>query len=273
MDTTSPWEEISAGGLPDFASRNSRGYPIVSTYESADPARYSIEIDMSSNTQSFLDYKIRFPANKGGSIVQVSEVELPGWVTWHSPTLSPTESPIAAPPQGGVEINNILEVGSTFSDAFGGCSTSANRAIDKKTEKYACSRPNGPGSASGFSVTPASGKMSVVKQFRLYSHNNCGNCDVVAYILEGRATTSSGWVEIGSGDLPWKETGAGRNSRGLPIVSTFESGDPNLVFTQVSYPSNAASYSEYRVSFTETRNPTASQLQFSELELAGYILD
>lgn len=273
MDATSPWEEISAGGLPDFASRNDRGYPIVSTYESADPDRYSVEIDMSSNTQSYFDYKIRFPANKGGSIVQVSEVELPGWVTWHSPTLSPTESPIAAPPQGGVEINNILEVGSTFSDAFGGCSTSANRAIDKTTEKYSCSRTNGPGSASGFSVTPASGKMSVVKQFRLYSHNNCGNCDVVSYILEGRATTSSGWVEIGSGDLPWKETGAGRNSRGLPIVSTFESGDPNLVFTQISYPSNTASYSEYRVSFTETRDPTSSLLQFSELELAGYILD
>ena len=187
-----------------------------------------------------------------------------------NPTLSPTESPIPAPPEGGMEISNILEVGSTFSDGFGGCSTSAYRTIDKTTEKYACGRPGGPG---GFTVTPASGKMSVVKQFRLYAHNNCGNCDVVAYILEGRVNTSSPWNEIGSGDLPWKSTGAGRNARGLSIVSTFESGDTNLVFTHVSYPTNVASYSEYRVSFTETRKPTSSLLQFSELELAGYILD
>lgn len=228
---------------------------------------------MSSNTQSFFDYKIQFPATKGSITLQASEVELPGWVFWHAPTLSPTESPIVAAPEGGVEINNILEVGSTFSDAFGGCSTSATRVIDKTTEKYSCSRPDGPGSASGFSVTPASGKMSVVKQFRLYAHNNCGNCDVVAYVLEGRVDTSSGWVVIGSGDLPWKFESVGRNSRGLPIDSSFGSGDTLRVFTQVSYPSNTASYSEYRVSFTETRNPTSTLLQFSELELAGYILN
>jgi len=270
VDISSSWVQISAGDLPDFPGRNNRGLPIISTYENADPDRASVQVDLSSNTESFFDYKLQFPATRGSTTIQASEIELPGWLIHSSPTLSPTESPIAGSPAGGVEISNILEVGSTFSDGFGGCSTSASRAIDKTTGKYACDRPGGPG---GFTVTPASGKMSVVKQFRLYAHNNCGGCDVVAYILEGRVNTSSPWNEIGSGDLPWKSTGAGRNARGLSIVSTFESGDTNLVFTHVSYPTNVASYSEYRVSFTETRKPTSSVLQFSELELAGYILD
>ena len=55
LDTSSSWVQISAGDLPDFPGRNSRGLPIISTYENADPDRASVQVDLSSNTESFFD--------------------------------------------------------------------------------------------------------------------------------------------------------------------------------------------------------------------------
>ena len=276
VDASSSWNEIGSGDLPwrDVTiGRNSRGLDIAqSTYDSGDLRRVFTEVDLSSNSNIYMEYKVQFPELRGGSAattVVAAEIELPGWVFHPDPTSSPTKSPVAAAPEGGTPINTILVKNtSTFSEPFGGCSTSANRAIDATTEKYACSKTGGN---QGFTVTPAGTQMSLDKSFRVYSGNNCVWCDPVAYILEGRVDTGSPWNEIGSGEFPWKNLSTGRNSRGLDIVSTIDSGDDRRVFTEVSFPSNSNPYMEYRVSFTETRLSTKTLVQISEIELPGFL--
>ena len=56
------------------------------------------------------------------------------------------------------------------------------------------------------------------------------------------------------------------------ISGTYESGDTNHNFMEVQFPSNAAEYLEYRVSFPTTRDATATQLKFSLIELPGMLL-
>ena len=96
-------------------------------------------------------------------------------------------------------------------------------------------------------------------------------CDAVSYIVEGRESPTSPWVLIGSGDLDWKLEAPPRTDRGLSVVSTYESGDTNLAFTEVFFASNELILFEYRLTFPETRDPN-SYLQFSELDLPGYVI-
>lgn len=114
--------------------------------------------------------------------------------------------------------------------------------------------------------------MSIAKKLRIYTHNNCPNCDAVSYILSGRVSSSSVWVEIDSGDLPWRyESAYSRNSRGLLIdASTYESGDTRRTFTEVDITSNNVAYLEYKVQFPEIRSGDAGSVQTSEIELPGY---
>lgn len=136
------------------------------------------------------------------------------------------------------------------------------------TEKTGCT---GNGLESpGFIVSPSHEMMSISKKLRVYAHNNCGNCDVVSYIVSGRADASSDWVEISGGDLPWRFTSPGRNSRGLPIASTFESADTRRVFTEVDFSSNNAVFYEYKVVFPEVRNN--GNPQWAEVELPGFLI-
>jgi len=97
--------------------------------------------------------------------------------------------------------------------------------------------------------------MSIVKKLRVYAHNNCPGCDAVSYVVEGRPDASAGWNIIGQGDLPWLPAHAGSNARGLTVSSTYESGDINLEYTEVFFPSNGVPYFEYRITFPQTRDP------------------
>lgn len=275
VDANSPWEEIGSGDLPwrtYTPGRNNRGLSISSTYESADPALVSTEVSFSSNTAAYLDYKVVFPEirDNSGAAIQAAEIELPGFLIAPSPTLSPTESPVVSLPDDGQLVNTIFGDGSTYT-AFG-CTNGVNdNAIDGTTGKFACYIPEtGP---YGIILTPGHGRLSVATSVRVYSHNNCPNCDAVAYILEGRVDSSSPWVEIGSGNFPWIDPTPGRNPRGVTINSTWESPDPNLVSTEVFFSSNGADYLEYKLTFTASRDPNASHIQLAEIELPGFVFN
>ena len=147
------------------------------------------------------------------------------------------------------------------------------RILDQTTEKWYCGGRAGT-EYPGLIVSPSHGKMSIAKKLRIYTHNNCPNCDAVAFILSGRVDSSSVWVEIDSGDLPWRyESAYSRNSRGLLIdASTYESGDSRRTFTEVNMTSNNVAYLEYKVQFTQVRGGDGElgTVQTSEIELPGW---
>lgn len=168
-------------------------------------------------------------------------------------------------------MDSVLDTASTVTQF--GCNNTPNNAIDRTTEKYSCDRTGRLAEPTGIEVVPSHGKVSIVKGLRLYSHNNCASCDAVDYILEGRTDTSSPWTVIGEGDLPWKDQPMDRNSRGLSISSTYESGDPDREFTQVFFPSNLEAFLEYKLTFPTTRLAGSTSFQFAEVELPGMQFD
>ena len=94
----------------------------------------------------------------------------------------------------------------------------------------------------------------------------------MTYIVSGRVDENSDWVEISAGDLPWRYGDQpARNSRGLDISSTYQSGDVNLSYTEVTFDENAAAFLHYKVQFPESRSGGVS-IQFSEVELPGVVL-
>ena len=99
---------------------------------------------------------------------------------------------------------------------------------------------------------------------------NSPNCDGTVYDLKGRIDANSPWVDIGSGDLPWKDTAYGRNGWPITINSSYESGDTNLNYAEMFFPTNGDQFLEYRLVFTATRNPD-SYLQLGEAELVGML--
>lgn len=78
---------------------------------------------------------------------------------------------------------------------------------------------------------------------------------------------------ITEGDLPWRyyDSNPPRNDKGLPIASTYESGDPDRSYTEVFFEDNTAAFLEYMIQFPEVRNG-GDVLQFGELELPGLLL-
>lgn len=90
------------------------------------------------------------------------------------------------------------------------------------------------------------------------------------YDLKGRVDANSPWVDIGSGDLPWKDASYSRNGWPNPIVSSYESGDINKNYAEVFFPANSDQFLEYRLVFLETRDPN-SYLQLGEAELVGVL--
>lgn len=184
------------------------------------------------------------------------------------PTASPTNSPSVALAEGD-PINTIFDKTSTIS-AFG-CATisRAYRAIDKNTLQTSCYRDIDPNTGtwplSGFIITPTHGRMSIATGFRFYP-SKCRSCDPNTYILEGRTSAQDPWIEIAAGGIAQ----ASRNDPRLSIVSTFESCDPNRNCISIDYPSNSASYLEYRVTFPST--VASGWLRFAEIELPGILL-
>ena len=121
-------------------------------------------------------------------------------------------------------------------------------------------------------VTPDHGKSSIVKALRLYTAENCMNCDPTEFILEGRNGDTSPWIHIREGEFPGIAGGLDRNPVDLQINSTYASGDTDLSFVEVHFHTNIDAYFEYRVSFPTTRGPTSNNLRFAELEVPGMLL-
>ena len=105
----------------------------------------------------------------------------------------------------------------------------------------------------------------------MYSHNNCPNCDAVAFILKGRKSATLPWEVVKQGPLEW-ENGYGRNSRGIPVVSTYESPDENLTYTEVDLNNPGLAYLHYQLTFPELRDSDNAIIQMSEVELVGLVL-
>lgn len=186
------------------------------------------------------------------------------------PTLNPIPSPTPAPTDGvdGLAVNTIVYPATITSF---GCSkvVRSGSAVDPTTEKYVCVQiHNEP---TGFVMAPAHGKHSIAKEMRLYTANNCPDCDCVEYKLEGRVDSASSWQEIGSGNVPWTSTR--RNARGLNIISTFESGDDSLTYAAVDFPGSSVAYLDYKFTCIRTRGELVSKLMLGSLELAGYLLE
>jgi uncharacterized protein (DUF1800 family)/uncharacterized protein (DUF1501 family) len=190
------------------------------------------------------------------------------------PTPAPTPNPSVSPTVDlsplGYQAKTVTPKGSTVT-SFGCTNPRAGaltRSIDETTEKYSCDRTGQTG-LSGIEIIPTHGRMSIVKGLRVYAPNNCPDCDVTAYILEGRLDSTLSWITIGEGGL---DPTPGRNARGLAVVSTFESPDPALASVTIDFSSNTAAFLEYRLTITDWKDPTRSLYQFSELELPGYLL-
>mmetsp|Transcript_27403 Transcript_27403/g.44964 ORF Transcript_27403/g.44964 Transcript_27403/m.44964 type:complete len:165 (+) Transcript_27403:2-496(+) len=85
-------------------------------------------------------------------------------------------------------------------------------------------------------------------------------------------TADDSWTLIKEGDLPWISE-FDRNPLGVAVSSTYENGDENLYHMEVKFYDNTMPYQEYQIRFPELRNPDSLQLQFSEIELPGLLLD
>jgi len=301
VNPEAPWESIGSGDLEfnnnfEMNVRSSAIF-IESTYESGDVNYTYAEVDFPSNNAVYSDYKVTFSATRKyeETRLQFAEVEIPGMLLpppptpppsllpsvspsvppTAYPTHPPTPSPTAAVADNAQAVNTILYPGSVESS---GCSRTvrAGSAIAPTTEKFFCDHLDMPTQdgiwVDSLTFSPAHGKLSVAKDLRLYTHNNCANCDCVDYLLEGRVDASSAWEEIGSGDFPWRDQAICRNSRGITINSTFESGDSDLCYDSVGFPSHSTPYLDYKYTCRRTRKNHRYH-QVGRIELAGYILE
>lgn len=183
-------------------------------------------------------------------------------------------------------VTNILDVGSTTTSFGCSNSNSGNNALDGATTKYVCDRDGLLEEPTGLIITPSHHRPSTAEGLRVYANNNCTGCDPVSFLFEGRVDSTSAWVTIREGDLPWKtETSFPRNQvLGMDISSTYTSGDISLNYTEVSFydcqgadcendPATMNNYMEYKLTWTATRNPNQLSLQVAEIEVPGLLWD
>jgi len=184
-------------------------------------------------------------------------------------TENPTLHPTIEIPETAVQTSNIFSKDSLHTNI--GCTSewsgTNSFAIDGTTEKWYCTKEGVP----GFQVEPLHDQMSIPQRLRVYSHNNCPNCDAVAFILKGRKSATLPWEVVKQGPLEW-ENGYGRNSRGIPVVSTYESPDENLTYTEVDLNNPGVAYLHYQLTFPELRDSDNAIIQMSEVELVGLVL-
>ena len=169
----------------------------------------------------------------------------------------------------GVPVSSVLDKDSILS--IQGCNTwtRGRSTKDRKTEKFWCDRVDIQNISSAIVFSPPKSQLSIVHKLRMYTHNNSPNSDPARFILEGRTKPNAQWELIGAGDLALNDA---RNPRGHTIESTYESGDANFTYTEVSLSNNTKAYWDYKLSIPATRNPTSSNLQFAEVELPGVLL-
>ena len=140
---------------------------------------------------------------------------------------------------------------------------------DRNTEKFWCDRTDTQHIPSSVIFKPPKPQLSIVHKLRMYTSNTVSGSDPANWILEGRAKPNQDWELIGSGDF---DLPLDRNPRGLPIESTYESGDVNHTFVEVSLANNTKVYWDYKLTIPTTRDPTRKNLQFAEIELPGLLL-
>lgn len=136
-------------------------------------------------------------------------------------------------------VARIFDVGANVTSF--GCTDSLhpNYVLDATTNKYICEKDDLV-KPTGLVIIPSHGRSSIAEGMRVYAQDNCMNCDVVSYKIEGRTRSNNNWVLISEGDLPWKSAAYfPRNSvPGLDISSSYSSGDTSFQFTEVSFYNN-----------------------------------
>ena len=306
------WAIVDEGDLPwkggswsnPDKDRNDGGIPVNSTYHEGDPSLTWTGVEFPSNSAVYDEYKMTCETRDPlSSNLRIGEVELTGMLLpaypsasptlspsttptkspsispstspTKSPSLSPSVSPTGSPtadlPDNGTLVANILQ--GSAATSFG-CLNSPNvgRVWDGTTNKYWCDRTGMHAYTTGLEFVTSSGQMTIPKAIRLYTANGCKDCDPREYILEGRVDAVSPWVEISSGDFPGIAGGLDRNAQGLDIVSTYEEPDPNLVVSEVPFPSHSQAFSEFKLTFVRTRALEKNSFQFAEIEIPGMIL-
>ena len=193
------------------------------------------------------------------------------FLTSHFHFLRLVFNPTAELPDDGWLIDNIFTPESTITNF--GCLRPGKlgKTFDGTTDKYFCDRTGLTDEAVGLIISPENGQLSIVKKIRVYAQSNCKSCDIVAYIMEGRINATSPWVETHRGDFSWKTAGwndasMARNPQGLQINSTYESGDTNLNFVEVTFHGHSEPYLEYKLAF-ETRTEDYSGLGWAAIEV------
>ncbi|KAK1734850.1 hypothetical protein QTG54_014310 [Skeletonema marinoi] len=171
--------------------------------------------------------------------------------------------------EDGVFVNSVLDEDSVLS--IEGCNSwsRAHAAMDRNTEKFVCDREGIQNIPASVVFSPPRSQLSIVHKLRMYTASSSANSDPASFILEGRVKPDAEWEIISSGDL---DLPLDRNGRGKPLGSTYESGDTNRHYIEVSLSSNTKAYWDYKLSIPATRDPIRSDLQFAEVELPGLLL-
>lgn len=137
-------------------------------------------------------------------------------------------------------------------------------AYDQNTNKFTIKHDGI--SHPGFVATP-SWPSSIVKGVRIYTSNNYKSRDPLSYILYGRSGPYDDWNFIAQEAFSITRS---RNQLGIPIVSTFESGDTTRNMREMHFENDVA-YSEYKIVFP-TNKGDSSRTSMAEVELPGILV-
>jgi hypothetical protein len=191
-------------------------------------------------------------------------------------TYRPTMQPTVSDP--GVPVANVATNGTASAV---GCSTSnpPQLAIDGTTQTFACSGSSfsmkKAATDKGFEVQTE--KLSIITKLRVYANVDCEDCDPISYSIVGVSSNSSylrrlAETTIATGVLPWAgEENVPRNPPNVSIISSFQSGDTSLSFTEVEFQ-NQLAFNDYIVTFADNRQP-GTDLIVGEVELVGILYE
>ena len=204
----------------------------------------------------------------------------------YRPTYSPSLETPSPTPNPGIPVANVATNGTATSI---GCTEDPENppqlAIDGTTASYSCnggSTFNKKGkiialaAERGFEVK--TDKLSIVTKLRVYANSNCKGCDPINYKIVGVSPDESRYLRrldeivISTGTLPWVGLeDVPRNPPDATIVSTFESGDDSLSYTEVTFD-NEAAFDDYIVTFADVRED-GNALVVGEVELVGVVYE
>ena len=186
------------------------------------------------------------------------------------PSQKPSSKPTNPPSSSGGLTNTVVDTNAEFT-TFGCDTTFVNsNIIDATTKQFTCVLGD---KERGIVMIPSNGKLSIVDKIRVYAGvQECSDCDLVSYKIDGRLKDGDEWVLLSSGGFPWStDPDHLFNPVNTVIDSSYESGDTSLTFTEVEF-SNSIAFKHYRVTFAQVRDESSSMLIIGELELPGKIL-